>query len=419
MRGRKLKAAKLKALPTSTDDWTILAEQVEQQIANGTFKFSGIYSTEVAGKKVISTTDVSDAIVLRKINDNIRRAYGIRQAQRAESIRLLKDALAEWTPKSVVTLDLKSCFETITPALVLAKLRREGRVSSQTISLLQTFFHQTRRFGANQGLPRGILISSTLAELYLKDLDAAVSLISGVYVYIRYVDDIVALAARDEDDISRLIEVEVTNLGLKVNKAKGEKKRGGCKCSFTCTHKPKKCPCAKKCECECTVDNFEEIDYLGYKIIFPTGYRTKIEKRSYVILSKRKAHKTKFRIAQSVSSFKIDRDYDLLRDRLRYLTRNVITDRTIAGSRLLSGIAFTFSEYEEPPRPHRFEKYTLQGLDTFVSMKLSILRRQGLVSQIQADQLLLNTFKAGFSRRHRLSLPSHRIKAIRMCWNVR
>lgn len=135
MKGRKVPDSIKKNAPKSKDEWLKLSSEVEDAIAHGTFQFTGVFPSVASGKPALSTSSAADALVLRKINDNIRRAYGIRQAQRSQAVKLALIALAEWTPKGVVSLDLKSCFENITPRKVVEKLRKDAKVSTQTIHL--------------------------------------------------------------------------------------------------------------------------------------------------------------------------------------------------------------------------------------------------------------------------------------------
>src|SRR5690348_7897690 len=86
MRGRKVTAALRKSSPPDKAGWEVLAKQAEEQIAEGSFKFRGLFSSSALGKQVLSTCDATDALVLRKINDNIRRSYGIRQTQRSHAV---------------------------------------------------------------------------------------------------------------------------------------------------------------------------------------------------------------------------------------------------------------------------------------------------------------------------------------------
>lgn len=422
MRGRKVKPALKKSSPVNKEGWVALAHAAEERIANGSFKFSGLFSSSALGKQVLSTSDATDALVLRKINDNIRRAYGIRQTQRSQAVKLTRKALSEWTPKGIVTIDLKSCFETITPKKVINKLKQDGRVSHQTIHLLEIFFKQTQRFGANKysrGLPRGVLISSTLAELFLKELDRTISETKGVYVYTRYVDDIIVVCAGKSDDLFASIGTAISAQGLKLNKAKCRKKDAGCSCAFECEHPAGSCPCASKCCCNLGKDDFDSIDYLGYKFVFATGKRLKNSPACYTLLADSKSRKIKTRVMQALASYRSNKDYQLLLDRILLLTKNVTVDKSLKRSTLRSGIAFTYDQYEEPPMAHQFEDATLSNLDVFLKTKLRKISSGGGMSYMQKRNLLRNSFTAGHKNFHRISFDPKRMSVLRSCWNAK
>ncbi|MBB5941913.1 antiviral reverse transcriptase Drt3a [Xanthomonas sp. 3307] len=418
MKGRRIPESLRRNSPKTKDDWLKLASSVEEDVARGRFRFTGIFSASASGKPALSTSNTADALVLRKINDNIRRAYGIRQTQRAQAVSLAKTALAEWTPKGVISLDLKSCFESITPREVIEKLREDAKVSTQTIHLLDIFLMQARHFGANKytrGLPRGILVSSTLAELYLKVLDSKIGRMKGVYLYIRYVDDILVLATRQSKSVFEEISEIVKAQGLALNAAKLRAVDVGCHCAFECTHAVGKCPCANKCNCYKGVDNLEHIDYLGYRLIFSTGAALASPK-CYAMVAKAKADKIKKKISRAVLDYKKTGDLDLLVDSVKYLTSNVTIDKSIRDSRLSSGVAFTYSQYEEPPQPHRFSDCSLDGIDKFLRTKLRRVSAAHSLSYIQRRELLRHSFVHGHEKKHRASFSKARVLQIKRTW---
>lgn len=419
MKGRRLSEAIKKRSPKDKSAWLSLASRLEDEIADGSFRFRGLFPSYASGKAALSTSSAADALVLRKINDNIRRAYGIRQAQRSQAVRIAKMALSEWTPKGIVSTDLKSCFESITPRHVTDKLRRDGRVSTQTIQLLETFFSQAKRFGQRKytsGLPRGILISSSLAELFLSELDSTIKHIPGVYIYVRYVDDILVLASRPADDVGAEVTNAISQLGLTVNLAKSCYKDAGCRCAFECKHSMGQCPCNPKCVCKISPDNLDYIDYLGYRLIFLTGMALKANSECYAMLARSKAMRIKMRVSRAITAYKRDKDFLLLEDRIRYLTTNVTVDRSLKRSVLRSGIAFTYDQYSEPPSITRFRDCSLDSLDQFLRTKVRILGKVLGLSYMQKRQLKRHSFVYGHERKHRSSFKSARIREIRECW---
>jgi len=419
MKGRRIPESLRARAPRSADEWLELARDTEAQIVQGSFRFSGLFASSASGKPALSTASPADALVLRKINDNIRRAYGIRQAQRSASVRLARTALSEWPPKGVVSLDLKSCFESITPKRVIDKLRDDARVSSQTVQLLEMFLSQATRFGANmytRGLPRGILVSSTLAELYLTALDEKIKSLTGVYVYIRYVDDILVIASREANQLAREVFGAVNDQDLQINRAKSRVVDVGCKCDFTCNHPIGQCPCRDACKCTINGDNLDFIDYLGYRLIFGTGQKTASYQKCHAMVAPRKAKKIKKRVALSIHSYKQKADFELLEDRLRYLTSNLTIDQTLTKRTLRSGISHTFDQYHEPDDLGRFADCSLASLDRFARTKLRLLFAKRNFSYMERRRLRRNSFKHGHANFHRASFQRERIDQIKECW---
>ncbi len=419
MRGRRGISSAHPA-PANAAEWRQECSKIEEQIATEAFEFSGIYSSMARGKQVLGTNDLGTTLVLRKMNDNIRRAYGLRQAQRSSCVTLLKKALAEHPPKGLIRTDLKSCFETIRPAQVLQRLQSDGKVSHQTIDLLKRFLETTTRFGSNKyksGLPRGILISSTLAEVYLSDLDRSIALADGIYIYVRYVDDIVALCAKDATSIFADMSRRSRELGLELNIEKSKHINVGCKCSFSCKHPPGRCPCKPpNCQCTISTNNLESIDFLGYKFVFKTGKDLKKKPSCHLLLSDNKIRKYKTRICSSIRSYQSDRDHALLHDRIKLLTSSQTLHRTSAKTKLRTGLAHTYLSYSPPDGPHQYKANSLEELDKFLRTKLRILAKKLGMTYMERRLLLRHSFRFGHSQFHRSNFDAVRLEEIRKCW---
>lgn len=421
MKGRKISSSLRRDAPKALDDWIKLCKELEEQIALGTFRFEGLFISSTSTKPALATSRTADALVLRKINDNIRRAYGIRQVQRNEAVSTARTVLGEWTPKGIVSVDLKSCFETITPSNVLEKLTRDAKVSTQTINLLELIFKQAQSFGRNKyskGLPRGILISSTLAELFLKSLDRRIESINGVYLYIRYVDDLLIVCAKQSAEVFSEILKAVADEGLSVNSSKSQHKDAGCLCSFKCDHPLGHCPCGgnNKCSCVVTADGYDHIDYLGYRLIFKTGRSLKETGPCYALISPSKIKKIKTRIHTAFSDFRDNRDLSLLSDRIRYLTTNIKIDGSLKSSCLRSGIAYTYQQYRQPPDTDRFNSNSLSELDAYLQTKIRVAARLFGFTYMQKRALRVNSYSGGHGNKHRSSFTKARLVKVKECW---
>ena len=67
-------------------------------------------------------------------------------------------------------------------------------MSNETKQLLEKIFNKVQQ---PNGLPRGLNISATLAELYMKDFDHNIVTTDGVFYYSRFVDDIIIFSYKE------------------------------------------------------------------------------------------------------------------------------------------------------------------------------------------------------------------------------
>lgn len=404
--------------PKDKDEWLSLAQNTESAIATGEFSFRDFRKLTVSQKVVVTTRDLATLLTLRKVNDNVRRAYGIRQTSRQHAIRLAKTVLAEAVSKGVIRLDLKSCFENIRTPQLLHKLRLDAKVSQQTLALTEQMFRTARHVTSRKlgdGLPRGLLTSSTFAEVMLRPLDVALNEIPGVYLVIRYVDDILLFTTTDPEPLMPLVRATVSKSGFVINETKFEPKISGCKCALGCTHMHGQCTCehGEKCSCDDSAGNFEDIEFLGYRLVFKTGKDCGATP-CYAVLSDRKCARLKARIALAAKSHIAHADIDLLTDRIRVLTGNCVLRKTNHGGRLLSGLATSHAEYDEPPAAYG-RSNRLSDLDNFLQ---GMLRRTSSKTKTAIPPALRKlSFSSGFHNRRSVAITPQRMRAVRSCWN--
>lgn len=403
--------------PKTTDEWCSLCQEVASDIGTGAFVFKGLRKVNILTKPGLTTNDLATVLTLRKINDNVRRAYGIRQTRRQHAIQLAKAALAEPVSKGVIRLDLKSCFETIKSTQLLAKLRADSKVSRQTLALIEQLLRSTQQATSKRlaaGLTRGLLTSSTFAEVMLRPLDMALNEIPDVYLMIRYVDDILLFTTTDPESLQQTVRKVVAKNGFTINESKFFLKTSGCNCALNCTHAHGKCPCnhGEKCICDDAAGNYEHLDFLGYQLIFRTR-KDCGNTPTYAVLSDRKCSRLKARIAISIKAYLATSDLALLRDRMRVLTDNCVLRKTARGRKLLSGLVVTHPEYSEPPSDCITEN-RLGDLDNFLQTSLRRCFAKNK-TPIPAELRKLS-FENGFRNRRRVKLPAPRMRAVRSCW---
>ena len=141
-------------------------------------------------------------------------SYGFRPKRGAKGAlrevdRLLKEGFT-W----VVDADFKSYFDTIPHERLMAKLERyiaDGRVLDLVrLFLKQQILEENKNWIPTEGSPQGGVLSPLLANLYLHDLDVAIT--QAGYKMIRYADDFVILTKSQEEATAalRLVQDWVT-----------------------------------------------------------------------------------------------------------------------------------------------------------------------------------------------------------------
>lgn len=155
----------------------------------------------------------------------LRAAFNLAVPARSRITEALKLVLSDSSPKVVYRTDIKACFESIPHDRLLASVRNNRRVPrtivGQCESLLGAY---STAATTDKGLPRGVGISSTLAEIYLQDLDEQIQRAVNPLFSARFVDDlIIVVNPRYEDQISGSVRAIVKAAGLRLNPSKTQK----------------------------------------------------------------------------------------------------------------------------------------------------------------------------------------------------
>lgn len=402
--------------PVTKSEWRTFLDQLEDQINSGQFKFSGLKWRTIGNRAVLTTRSLEDTLVIRKMSNNIRRAYSIRETNRSQLIRTAKQALSEPTPKSIIRIDLKSCFEHIRINELIKILNSDSLVTTETISLIEHLFSMAYKKSekrATGGIPRGLILSSTLAELALRKLDKALRSIKGVYLVLRYVDDMLIFTTEPTDTTDTAVRDIIKKHKFTINQGKFAKFRVACKCETTCVH-GSSCPCKNKCKCN---DNHANekfgLEFLGYKIIFPAHNASNMKENNIsCTFSEKKLSRIKNRIWLSIHAFKKDRDIELLIDRIKYLADNQKLEAEPERRSLLAGNSYSHSECD-PDDPEVIA--ALKNIDQFY--RLNIRRSvKTMVSRDEYKQLYRLSFESGFRHHRRTKYSGKRVLKITECW---
>lgn len=175
----------------------------------------------VAGKPTYQMSDEpSVRFAARDAARCVRALADTEVPSRNSVVRALKTALGKSYLHAVVKLDISSFFESIPHPELLLRARALDSITAELLRRLLDEYSEVA--GVSEGLPRGVGLSSQLAELYLADLDLFLMGQSGVLFYARYVDDVVLVLDSDESRraLTDTVRRELASLKLKLNDAK-------------------------------------------------------------------------------------------------------------------------------------------------------------------------------------------------------
>jgi hypothetical protein len=177
------------------------------------------------------------------------------------------------------------------------------------------------------GVPRGMNISATMSELYMRKFDRWVRSYDSVYYYARFVDDIIIFSNSLPDSLKLIssLNSQLKDLaeGLTINYNKTELFDGK------------------------TIENLDiengkklikkhKLDYLGYAFKVENG-RSK-NRKLIVSIAEKKVTKIKTRVVKAFLDFSKNKNFGLLEKRVHFLTGNYSIRKSEEGNSLRAGI---------------------------------------------------------------------------------
>lgn len=172
---------------------------------------------------------------IKQISRNLERIYKVKQANRNRIIAQLQDHLNDGFPYHILRLDVSQFYESIEHRALLEKLRSDQLLSAISIKviekLLWTYGLRTGTHGI--GLPRGIGLSASLSELFMREFDRRAKARQDVVFFARYVDDIVVVFSPTLSSnrqvykgrvVDQLKELNLTVNSNKVNESPDDRK---------------------------------------------------------------------------------------------------------------------------------------------------------------------------------------------------
>lgn len=169
---------------------------------------------------------VRDKLTLSTLNELLGLVYG--SQCRTQMPQVIINDISNNLPNfdSFIKLDVSSFYASIKHDVLLRKLRDKIKKAEiidliqkaiETESLGYPIKEKVKRHKRELGIPEGLPISNSLANIYLTNLDEKYSELPGIKYY-RYVDDILILLNQEElPTVKKAIVRDLKRLGLKTN----------------------------------------------------------------------------------------------------------------------------------------------------------------------------------------------------------
>jgi hypothetical protein len=182
-------------------------------------------SGSIKGKTVygIATNDNVVYFSGKQVEFSLRRAIPQIPRNRDLIIQQLQQSLLGGFAHQVVRLDISKFYESIPHSHLRKVVAENPRLSHLTSVLISRLLDEFESLTASPvGLPRGVGISSWLAELYLEAFDEQIQKRPGVLFYARYVDDMIVILQKPHQasDLMKSVESDLAALELKLHPTK-------------------------------------------------------------------------------------------------------------------------------------------------------------------------------------------------------
>jgi len=361
-------------------------EAVENELGNtivdGTYHFQIKQEGELFlnGRSRKDFDYLCQNLILRKLHNNIKAIYKVQQADRNTIVRQMKVLLNENVDMLVVRLDVRHFYESINRERLIAKLKEDARISYPSIILLQSLFKEPV-VAAGTGMPRGLGVSAAMSELYMKYFDLAIRRVEGVYYYARFVDDIIVFCSseRSSDMVWKTAQDGLNSLGLELNSEKSYKW----------------CPSAQ----------IPELVYLGY------AFR-KIDGKVEVSISDKKIKVIKTRITKSFVRFARDRNFNLLKLRIKFLTGNFTLYQADTLLPIKVGLFFNYKQATNTACLDELDKY----FQKLLHCRTGKLGSRIAFTKTELKSLEKYSFRFGYENHVNHHFTNDQMRVITDCW---
>lgn len=358
---------------------------IGDSIDNGTFQFQikTLGDLYLNGHPKKSIEYLCQDLVLRKLYNNIKRIYGVEQANRNLIVKQVVSLLKEESMKWVVRLDVHHFYESINRKILMERFIEDGRLTYQSIRLLEKLFLHPK-IASEIGLPRGFSISSVMSELYMKYFDLEIRRMEGVFFYARFVDDMIVFCSNEaaQNNVWANVPKMLSEIDLNLNLDKSYKWNNR--------------------------QSAVKLTYLGYT--FSAKEKNDIE----VSIAEKKIDLIRTRITRSFVRFAKDGNFDKLKNRVKFLTGNFTLYNQSSLLPVKVGIYFNYNMTTDKTALYDLDKY-YQRLLHCKNGKLGS-KLDAKMSATQRALLSKYSFVFGFERHVNHHFTSAMLADITSCW---
>lgn len=331
--------------------------------------------------KIYTPETVQDALCLRRTNHIIKKALRTPALNRDDEMKQLLQVLSGETNCNIFRTDIQSYFESVSFAEIISGLEIDGLRNNCALAHLRNLNSVLLERHNCRGLPRGLALSSTLADYALQGFDRNIFNSDSVVYYTRYVDDICILHFDEPEVIHSLVEQNLP-FNLQLNAGKTQK---------------------------LVLPSTDSLEFLGYRI--------QLNHPQSVSIADTKIGKTKKRIVLSLKAFVGDKDFDLLLARLRFLACSTRMKKVGRKTLVYTGYRHVYRLCGEEAVAEQLKKLDcfLHGIINSKRFALGRSLKCTLNTQ-QRQQLRTLSFEKHYASSLTFTLNPKSISAIKRAW---
>ncbi|UUE46229.1 antiviral reverse transcriptase Drt3a [Pectobacterium aroidearum] len=375
-------------LGRNRDEYLEKLEFIANKIANEECNFSDITFYEKNRKKIFKPSSLESIYSLRRVNNILGRIYKVKQSDRDTITKQINSLISDTSYYVIIKGDIKDFYESIPRDSLISKIEANRILSYHNRGIVKNIF-SCSSICTVTGLPRGISISSSLSELYIRDFDKYVRSLDGVYYYARYVDDFIIFCHKKSDDIFKNIEGKLKQLGLTLNYKK-----------------------TKKIRSEKLLNGNENLVFLGYEHFLSPELSIKTR------ISKNRIKKIKTRIVLSFLDYAKNHDVNLLCLRLKFITGNYLIQEPSKNNKdsrgLMAGFYYNNKTLTDISQVLELDRFLMKLCRSKKGSIYRAIGAKGMRFACIATQRI--SFDRGFNQRKIYDIAKSEFSRIKNCW---